>query len=164
MVRFEVIPAIASASPKNEAYAQDRAAIVRVAKSPRGACVVVCDGVGAYEGSGDVAQRVSALASNHIRGRGLTQGVPTLAREIAEALVDDGLGATTLLALAGDERGEVAHCLVGNGMVIEIEAVFVGEGAVQLRWVDLALPHVSYAHGRPLLRSYLPCADPCEPK
>jgi hypothetical protein len=156
MARFEVFAALADASPKEQERVQDRAAIVRPGDRSTGAAVIVCDGVGAYEGSGAVAQAVTEFACEYVRGSGISEGLRRLPGAAAEAITDDGSGATTLLGIGAQPCGRVSYCLVGNGMLIEVAGAPISAGRVRLRWNLLALSHVGLLGGRPALSSYLP--------
>ena len=121
-----------------------------------GAGVVVCDGVGSYRDSGIVAERVATVARNHLAGTGLGSGMWELAEIANESLIDSVEGATTLIAVGADPGGSVYYAYVGNGAIVELQPRRVGPQLVQLRWVDVALPQISWEEGRPALRSFLP--------
>lgn len=151
-IRYRIVPAHATASPKGEAGSQDRARTFRGATS---AGVVVCDGVGFYADSGEVAELAVERACAHLAEEGARSGVPSCAEHARGALVDGVRGATTMLVVGVEQDGHVSHSLVGNGSLMEAEPAHVGAVATRLRWVDLVLPQVSLTEGRPALRSVL---------
>ncbi len=154
-VRAELVVAAATASPRG-ADSQDR---VLAQGGRMGAAIVVCDGVGSHAGSGAVAELACRLAAGELRDRGVVAvaGLPAL---LAGAIADEGVGATTLLALAADDAGEVGFCLLGNGMIIEAEGLPIDETRVRMAWTELALPQVELRGGRPTLASFLPWPGP----
>lgn len=155
--RFEIAAATALASPKDPARNQDRACAFRVEHEPWGAGVVVCDGVGAYAGSGDVAERVALLARAYVIEHGIRSGIPSCAQHAADALGNVADGATTLIAVGADDEGYVSFTYVGNGSLLDITIDTDGRRP-QLRVAEMTSPHVSFADGRPALSSYLPAA------
>lgn len=170
MARYEVVPAVATASPKGAAHSQDSAAVVELPGSERGASVIVCDGAGALNGSGRIAREVTELTAETLRERSLEDGIWALpsmvgqaapaAHAEAEVQAQEEPGATTLLTLSADAAGRVGHFMVGNGMLVEAAPRLPGSVGAGMSWVGLALPQVSLADGHPTLRSFLPCADP----
>jgi hypothetical protein len=158
MPAFAIWPATAGATCKDAAHNQDRVARFTTAG---GAGVVVCDGVGAYAGSGATAERVTGLAIRHIEtsASGLGEAVLTCAEQTARALgaVDDG--ATTLIAVGAGEDGELTYTFVGNGTLLDVYPVSLVEGRLQLRCAELVVPHISWARGRPALRAFLPAVN-----
>ena len=155
---FAVWTARAAATCKAAADNQDRAVAFATAT---GAGVVVCDGVGAYAGSGEVAERVADLAARHIETHpeGLARGVLTCAQESDRELGDVENGATTLLAVAAGETGALAYAFVGNGTLLDVVPVEAIEGRVQLRAAELVVPHIAWTRGRPALRSVIPSGN-----
>jgi hypothetical protein len=153
--RVELAVAAATASPRG-VDSQDRV----LAESARtSAAVVVCDGVGSHAGSGAVAELACRLAAGELRDRGVT-AVAGLPAVLTGAIADEGLGATTMLALAADDAGEVGFCLLGNGMIVEAAGLPIDETRVRVAWTELALPQVELRGGRPLLASFLPWPGP----
>jgi hypothetical protein len=158
MAAFDTVVATASTSPHGD-RCQDRAAtFVAPAGSPS-AGVVVCDGVGALEGSGRVAEEVARLAAAHLAERGVAGGLWHLDETLAEAPPAGEEGATTLVAVGAEASGLVGHMLIGNGALIEVEPADGWPGAARLRWTDLVLPQIRWEGGRPALRSILPTPD-----
>lgn len=169
MVRFEAVPALATATPFGASQSQDYAAVVELPGVQGGASIVVCDGAGAFEGSGPVAREVTELAAAALGERSLEDGIRALpivvsqtkpARYAAEVEAPAEYGETTLLVLSADGTGCVGHFMVGNGMLVEAEPRLPGSKAAGMSWIGLALPQISVADGHPALRSFLPCADP----
>lgn len=169
MARFEAVPALAAATPRSASQSQDCAAVVELSGVQGGASVVICDGVGALEGSGPVAREVTELVAAALGERSLEDGIRALPNVVSQAKsavhaaeVDAPAerGATTLLVLSADATGRVGHFMVGNGMLIEAEPRLPGSRAAGMSWTCLALPQVSVADGHPALRSFLPCTDP----
>jgi len=152
MTGFELAVAVATASPRGH-HSQDRG--VALSGPEDGAVVVVCDGVGSCARSGEVAGQACVLAAAHLREGGAA-GIAELPAVVAATLPDEGIGATTLLALAADRSGELGYCLVGNGMVVEAHALRIDEERVQMSWTELALPQISLLVGKPTLASHLP--------
>jgi hypothetical protein len=159
MPRFDVFAALADASPKQQDRVQDRAVIVRATERSTGAAVIVCDGVGAYEGSGVVAEAVADFASDYVRQSGIHEGIRHVAGAAAQEIDHDGSGATTLLGIGAEPSGRVGYCLVGNGMLMELAGAPVTAERVLVRWNLLALSHVSLLGGRPALSSFLPLSE-----
>lgn len=151
------MPAVATASPKGAEGNQDRALTVMVGAG--GAGVVVCDGVGSYADSGAVAEVAAGEAGRHLQAMGIDFGTRGCAGRVSTALGERFDGATTLIVVAADESGDVAFCFVGNGSLLEVQMLDGDAGPDALRFIDLVLPHVSCAGGRPALRSFLPAAD-----
>lgn len=118
--------------------------------------MVVCDGVGEYADSSEVAENAIALARDYLSDHRVRRGYRRCAHEVDSRLDRGHEGATTLLTISADVSGHVGYSLVGNGSVIEAEGIPLGNERVQLQWTDLVLPHVSYVGGRQALRSYLP--------
>ena len=153
---FTVDAAVATATPKAPERNQDRALAVTVTSERAGAVAVVCDGVGAFEASGDVAALCVEHVGAHVGELGVADGVLSCAESAAAALTDISGGATTLLVVGAETYGRAYFTLVGNGAIFAIEPVDVRGGRANLRVAELALPHVTYAQGRPALRSFLP--------
>jgi Protein phosphatase 2C len=152
---FALSVAVATVSPRG-LDSQDR----NVAFAAAGeAAVVVCDGVGSYPRSGEVAELVCRLAELHLRESGGAGGVAQLPAAVAGSIVDEGIGATTLLALAADRDGELGYCMVGNGMVIEAYGLELDEQRTRMCFTELALPQAGIAGGRPTLASFLPWTE-----
>jgi hypothetical protein len=156
--RFEVVTAIASASPRGVEHTEDRALLFHGSRLSGATGVIVCDGVGSRAGSGDRAAQVSLLARQHLGRRGVSGGLGSCAEDVAASLdgATDGEGATTFIAVGADEHGLVGFSFVGNGSLLEVQGLHLGTGRTRLLWVDHALPHVCIAGGREALRSYLP--------
>jgi hypothetical protein len=155
---FTVVTATASVSPRGLEHTQDCARELGVSVAAE-AGVVVCDGVGAYAQSGAVAQRVAESVSRYVESVGLAEGLVGCVEEAHPTLAGLEEGATTLIAVGADDDGQVSHCLVGNGSLIEVMGLDLGEDRVRLAWTDLVLPHVSFANGRPALSSFLAPGD-----
>jgi hypothetical protein len=147
-IGFEVAVALATASPRGQG-SQDRAVACNGA-------VVVCDGVGSYPRSGEVAELACRLAEAHLREPGGARGVLDLPDVLDASMTDGGIGATTLLALAADGFGDLAYCLLGNGMVVEAQALAIDDEHVRMSFTELALPQISVVGGRPVLGAFLP--------
>lgn len=155
---FEVISAVATRSPKRPEENEDRAisfALGPEADAP-GAGVVICDGVGTLPGSATAAEWASRTAADHVIDCGVHGGVWSLA-EIWDDDPPAGIeGATTMLLLAAEATGIVAHTMIGNGGIFEVVPTpLPGEG-VRLLWTDVALPQVDWSEGKPALGSVLP--------
>jgi len=123
---FELGVAVATASPRFH-DSQDRSAPLA---GDGAAQVVVCDGVGSYDGSGDVAGRACLLAAAHLGGRGAA-AIAGLPDAVAARCQTTG-SVRRLVALAADRAWELGYCLVGNGMVVEAHALRVGEESVRM--------------------------------
>lgn len=151
--------AVATATPK--AVGQDRSAVLfGPPGGTAGTGLVICDGVGQFDGSGDVASRCVAHVEEYVREQGFGTGMLTCARAVAERMGHgEPAGATTLIAVAIDEEGFAFWTLVGNGSLFELEAFDIRGSCAEFGLAELALPHISYGEGRPALRSTLP-ADP----
>src|SRR5690348_1789180 len=107
---YAVDAAVATVTPKAADANQDRAGVV---STPAGAAVIVCDGVGAYSGSGRVAEQCLAVTTLHVLATGIAAGVVTCADVAADALgatVDEG--ATTLLVAGAECDGRCWFTLV----------------------------------------------------
>lgn len=155
---------VASAGPSAPHRNQDRAAAIGFADAVG---VVVCDGVGEFAGSGEVAQLACDAAVLHIARHGARAAilgaddpegdlVPHCAQHVADTIGPVHDGATTLLAVAADARGRVAFTYVGNGMLVDVEPVPRGAGQIRVSAAQLVTPHISWADGRPALRSVVP--------
>jgi hypothetical protein len=154
--QYEVSVAVATATPKDPDANQDRASTVLV---PDGAASVLCDGVGSYEESGDVAERCLSLACGHIGIEGVGAGVTSCADAAADAMStseDLPEGATTLVAVGGATDGTAYFSSVGNGSVFVLEPLSVKEGHAHLMVAELTLPHCEIVGSQPALRSFLP--------
>lgn len=155
--RLDVVSAVATASPKGREANQDRVLAIQVGAG--GAGVVVCDGVGAYAQSGAVAEVVAAEAGRYLQTMGIHRGTRGCARHLCSTLSFSAVGATTLIMIGADSSGDVAFCFVGNGSLVEVQRLDGMSGLDAMRWVDLVLPHISVAGGRPALRSFFPAAN-----
>jgi hypothetical protein len=158
---YDVIPAIASISPLGVERNQDRVAIVYPPEESKdaaedGAAVVICDGVGSYSESGTVATEVASLITNNIHRAGINKGIWTLDETLTDVQLATANGATTAIAIGVEQSGLVSHAFIGNGSLLEIEPRKSSGGDIHLRWIDLALPHLSWEEGRPALRSFVP--------
>ena len=158
---------VAGAGPSAPHRNQDRAAAIGPADAMDAVGVVVCDGVGEFAGSGDIAQLACDTAVSHIARHGACvailgaddpedEPVPHCARHVADTIGPTDDGATTLLAVAADARGRVAFTFVGNGMLLDVEPVPRGAGRIRVSAAQLVTPHISWAEGRPALRSVIP--------
>ncbi len=157
---YAVDAAVATATPKAPGSNQDRAGVFR---TPAGAGVVLCDGVGAYADSGVVAERCLALATDHITSEGVGAGLLACPRAVAAAMALDepGVeGATTLLAVGAEADGRFSFTMVGNGAIVAIEPFLGSAETTRLGFVELVLPQVGYSHGQAALRSFLPAPSP----
>jgi hypothetical protein len=156
---FRVVPATATATPREDLRSQDRALVFGGGRSGSG--VVVCDGVGAFAGSGATAEVAAAAVSAFMESRtDLVGAVDESFAVAAGAVSDDEEGATTLLVLAADEVGTVGYGMVGNGAIVEVLAVEPVPGHWRLHHTELGFPHIGYERGRPTLQSFLPSGDP----
>ena len=138
----------------------------RVESDPVSGGIVVCDGVGSFADSGEVAERVLDIALHHLEGNEVQDGMASCAQCVAEALrhaPDESLGRTTMIAGGADEAGRVAFCYVGNGAFLELQGTPLGDGRTRLSWANHTLPHISYDRGREALSSYLPGAGDRDP-
>lgn len=159
---YDVIAAASSTSPRGPERNQDRVGVLRIdgIEESDGVAVVICDGVGSYPESGAVASEVLAFTEGHIRHAGISKGVWTLDTALASMNVATADGATTLIAIGADRSGLVSHAFVGNGSLFEVAPGDASSAAgARLRWIDLALPHLSWEPGRPALRSFIPAQD-----
>lgn len=159
---YDVIAAASSTSPRGLERNQDRVGALRIDGNEEsdGVAVVICDGVGSYPKSGTVASEVLAFTEEHIRHAGISEGVWTLDTALAAMNVATADGATTLIAVGADQSGLVSHAFVGNGSLFEIAPGDASSStSARLRWIDLALPHLSWEPGRPALSSFIPAQD-----
>ncbi len=159
-IGFRVVPATATATPRDDLRTEDRA-LAFGAGSSGGTGVVVCDGVGSRSGSAATAEAATGAVRAFMTDR--RDAVAAVAGSFAAgaaAVRDDEDGATTMLVLAADHAGNVAYGIVGNGAIVEVLPVEVVPGRWRLHHTDLSFPQVSYERGRPTLESYLPSADP----
>jgi hypothetical protein len=152
----DVAAAVAHVTPKAVADDQDRAIVLR---SASGTAAIVCDGVGAYEGSGVVAERCAAAVRAHLLAHGMTT-LAASADAAATALADDVDGATTLLAMAVDDDGTLRFLQVGNGAIVAIEAIDERPEQAELHVASLTIPHVAYAGAQLALTAFLPPTQP----
>lgn len=153
---FEVDAAVATTTPKDPADNQDRA---RTVLAPDGTAAVLCDGVGSYAASGDVAERCLSLACGHIAIEGVGAGVVSCADAAAHLMADDARlpeGATTLLTVGASMDGHAYFSLVGNGAIFAIEPLSVRDGRAELLTSELVLPHCEIEGSQAALRSFLP--------
>jgi hypothetical protein len=150
-----VAAATASVSPKSPDRNQDRVLTFAVKDPEAGVGAVLCDGVGAYSGSGEVAAEVTEIVADHVQKLGPIAGVLSSADAAAACIDSAADGATTLIAIGANTRGELAYAFVGNGSLFEVQ-VELGATAPILRAAELVLPHVSLSQGRPVLTSYIP--------
>lgn len=155
--RLDVVSAVATASPKGRDANQDR--VLAIELGAGGAGVVVCDGVGAYAESGAVAELVAHEAGRYLRTMGIHRGTRGCARHLSSTLTFSAAGATTLIMIGANLSGDVAFCFVGNGGLVEVQMLKGISGVDAMRWVDLVLPHISVAGGRPALRSFFPATN-----
>lgn len=154
-----IITATATATPKEPGANQDRGAAITLPGG--GGAALVCDGIGSFERSGEVAAEVIGLAVPLLEAEGAA-GVPGLPRLIDEKLDQDpDRGGTTLIAAAMESSGRLSFAYVGNGALLEIRArdAAVGSCRAALVFTDLALPHISFELGKPALTSFLPSLD-----
>lgn len=152
MASFDLICATCSV-PREEPEGEDR---VRAFGHGSGASgVVVCDGVGSIEGSGERAEEVSDLAVALMSGKRVS-AVMALDFELARNVSSGGGGATTVALVCADGAGAVGHFLLGNGAILELIPLEQEPGKVRLLWASIALPQMAGAEGRPALRSFLP--------
>jgi hypothetical protein len=134
-----------------------------------GSGVVVCDGVGALSDSGAVAETAARAAVDHIARHGIRRGIPgsnddgagsatvvDCAQHAADVVGEQDAGATTLIAVGADHDGYVAFSFVGNGTLLDAEPVVRAGDRVRLSVAELVTPHISWANGRPDLRSVIP--------
>jgi hypothetical protein len=159
---YDVIAAASSTSPRGAERNQDRVGVLRIDGNEEsdGVAVVICDGVGAYPESGTVASEVLAFTEEHIRHAGISKGVWTLDTALAAMNVATADGATTLIAVGADQSGLVSHAFVGNGSLFEVAPGDTSSSTnARLRWIDLALPQMSWGPGRPALSSFIPAQD-----
>jgi hypothetical protein len=157
---FEVIVATATTSPKEEGN-EDRA--ISFALGPEagvpGAGVVICDGVGALEGSAHAAEWAARRAADHVVENGVRGGVWSLPDIWQDERPEESGGATTLVLLAAEASGVVAHVLIGNGSVLEVVPSRLPNDGVRLLWTDVALPQIDWREGKPALNSVLPAQE-----
>jgi hypothetical protein len=154
---FEVISAATTRSPKRDAN-EDRAISFELgpeADAP-GAGVVICDGVGALTDSALAAEWAARKAVDHVVYNGVHGGVWSLAEIWKNGSPAEIKGATTLLLLAAEVTGIVAHTLIGNGSIIEVVPSWLPNGGVRLLWTDVAIPQIDWSEGKPALNSVLP--------
>lgn len=126
--QFEGSVAVVGASPRGD-ESQDRGSAFGAAGY---GAVVVCDGVGSYDRSGDVAEVACRLAEGHVRKADGVGGIADLPGFLETTFSDVGIGATTLLALAADRSGEVGYCMIGNGLAIEAHAIELDDDRVHV--------------------------------
>ncbi len=153
---LDLVTAAASRSAKGPDGNEDRVEVVRAASEPAGAAVVVCDGVGSMPDSAAVAERVATRVARHLTAHGVGTAIWQLEGVLAEEPPPEEDGATTLIVVGADADGDVTHLLVGNGSLIEIDAVEPQPGVTVLRWTDIVLPQISWEGGRAALRASLP--------
>ena len=156
---FEIVPATASATSKDEAANQDRAWVFYPTVANGAAGVVVCDGVGSYTKSGETAERaVSAVRDHMTNSEEVTGDLGGCIHAAAEALNGDPEGAATPLVVTANPTGAVSYALVGNGAVLEVRALETVPGQFAINYNELTFAHMSYEQGRPALQSFLPGA------
>lgn len=146
--------ASATATARSEAGAnQDRVAVVH---EPLHCFAVVCDGVGEFSESGAVAERAVVELRTAVR-RGTPGGdLAAAIREVNDKLQDAARGATTVVAVSASPEGVVSYAYCGNGALLEIGGVPLGNGRTRLVSVNHLLPHVSLLRGRETLMSFIP--------
>jgi hypothetical protein len=161
---FDIWATSARAVPSEGGHDQDRVRLIE-AYDGAGRGVVVCDGVGSLPRSGPVAEAVAECAAEYVARTGVRRGIAGLGFEsgaahavqhVAESIEPTPDGATTLIAVGADAEGYVAYSFVGNGTLLDIEAVSIGEGRVRLSAAELVVPHIDWGLGRPALRAFLP--------
>lgn len=169
---FDVFAACHVATPKSPERNQDRAELAEWTSQgslgPTGAAVVVCDGVGSLRCSGKVADAAASAGAAHVREHGLRAGLlgdgaTSVTKAAADAVKGLEDGATTVIAVGAESDGFAAYAFAGNGTLLDIEGVDLGEHGVRLSVAELVQPHVSWAKGRPALRSVLPVPGRAEP-
>lgn len=157
---FHVVPATATATPRDATASQDRALAFRNMLDGS-AGVVVCDGVGSFAGSGATAESAASAVRRFMNDQNdMVQAVGGCCEAAAHAVRGDCEGATTLLVAAADRTGRVGYGIVGNGAVVEVLANEPVPGRWRLHYAELTFPHVGYDRGRPALESFLPATDP----
>lgn len=157
MEPFEVISAATTRSPK-EGAGEDRVRCFRLdpeGDAPGGG-VVICDGVGALGGSALAAEWAAQKAADHVVSSGVRWGVWSLAEIWDEEAPTAVEGATTLVLLAAEAGGVVAHTLIGNGSIFEVASSRLPDDGVRLLWTDVAIPQIDWSEGKPALSSTLP--------
>lgn len=126
--------------------------------------VIVADGVGSWERSGEAANVAVDAARDVLasRGPGALRPAFRAAQEAVGSLGDsdaDFVGGTTLLIATVSKPGTVAIGHVGNGAVLHASLVpgshVAGVPGRSVQWTNLVLPDVVVEHGRCVLSNVL---------
>jgi hypothetical protein len=132
--------------------------------------VIVCDGLGSLERSGEAARMAASITAGMLSEHGADAA--RLAFETAHWQIRDrflGDGGTTMIVLSECSQGLRAH-YVGNGAILQLcellETAAPGAPSpVRLAWTNHLLPHTAYEHGREVMEAVLGIgpATPPEP-
>ena len=107
---------------------------------------VLCDGIGSWAASGEVARDAAACARAVMIADGL-DGIEAAFAAASDAVraSSEPAGTTMIVAAARDGALAVGH--IGNGaLLVAVNAA--DEGPPRLLWTNLLLPQVTVVHGR----------------